>query len=193
MSREEEPEGASDAPRESPPPSTLGKLFRQRAERFEFSLLATEDDDEDHREDGPRAHIVRHRQSLKPTRHTNLLKRVQAHLRTEEDPFFDLPEDYKVVVEAKGVKQVRVPSLLECRGFLHNQENIDYRHRALNPFHMFTNLLLNIFAAFVIWFINMLSLETIVVVGNAMGAAAYFSDPVRVNDWYVPAYILYCM
>lgn len=162
------------------------ELLRQKAERFEFSLLASEDDEWDGNEEktqsgrSPRSYIVRRRQSLKPEHHQNLWKRAKSHLksnmRNKDDPHFDLPEDHKVVLEAEGIKQVRVPSLVECRGFLSNPEADEYRHRAFNPLHMISNLILNVFAAFIIWFVNMLTVETCLVVCNAAGAAAYFSD-----------------
>ena len=176
-------------------PSLPGEFLRQKAERFEFSLLATEDDadewdaetNEDQMGRGPRSYILRRRQSLKPEHHKNLWKRAKFHvkenMRTADDPFFDLPEDHKVVLEAEGIKKVRVPSLLECRQFLSNPEADAYKQRAFHPLHLLTNLLLNILAAFIIWFINMLSFETFVVVFNAAGAAGYFGSKRRRDEW----------
>ena len=164
----------------------IKQFLRQKAERFEFSLLATEDDDTDQngkgeQEDPDRPYILKRRQSLKPTRHNNLWKQAMAHMKKNEDPFGDLPENHKVVLEAKGIKQIRVPSLLECRQFLENQETDKYKERAVHPTHMLSNLILNVFAAFIIWFINMISLETVVVVINAAGAAYFFAE--RREDW----------
>lgn len=178
--------------RHRPPP---GEFLRQKAEQFEFSLLATEDDaDECNAETNeyqtgrdPRSYILRRRQSLKPEHHKNLWKRAKFHvkenMRTADDPFFDLPEDHKVVLEAEGLKKVRVPSLLECRQFLSNPEAVAYKKRACNPLHLLPTLLLNILAAFIIWFINMLSFETFIVVFNAAGAASYFGDKSRRDEW----------
>jgi len=174
-------------PRQNEKRQPVKEFLRQKAERFEFSLLATEDDISDFEDEdlgGPRGHILRHRQTLKPERQKNLWKRAKAHLRNKEDPFFDLPEDHKVVIEAEGIKQVKIPSLLECQRFLSNPEAEKYKRRAFHPIHMFTNLFMNIYAAFFIWFINMVSLETGVIVMNSAGAAAYFAHPSRVDDWY---------
>lgn len=157
------------------------EFLRQKAERFEFSLLATEDADD--LSDDSRAHILRRRQSLKPERHSTLWKNAKAQMRTKADPYFDLPEDHKVVMEAEGIKRFRVPSLLECQAFLSNKEADAYKRRACKPLHMFSNLLLNIFAAFTIWLISMTSLETLVVVGNACGAASFFGDSTRSEQW----------
>lgn len=168
----------------------LKEFLRQKAERFEFSLLATEDSftDRGPRTDGPTQFgppIVRRRKSLKPGRHQNLLQRYKAHMRTEEDPYFDLPERQKVIVEAEGIKKVQIPSLLECRNFLHNAETESTKRHSINPIYMLGNLILNIFAALIIWLVNMFSLETIIVFCNAAGAAAFFGDPKRADQWYV--------
>jgi hypothetical protein len=80
---------------------------------------------------------------------------------------------------------VRYPPLVECRNFLLDAETESVKRRSINPLHMLGNLILNIFAAFAIWIVNMCSFETIVVVLNAAGAAAYFGDPKRADQWYV--------
>jgi hypothetical protein len=104
-------------------------------------------------------------------------------MRTADDPFFDLPENYKEVVEVEGIKKVRIPSLLECRQFLSNPEADAHNQTAFQPLHILQNLLLNILAAFTIWFINMLSVETFVVAFNAAGAASYFGREKRRGEW----------
>jgi hypothetical protein len=203
MSSEEEPppdiEGAQktagtarEQNRHRPPPPR--EFLRQKAERFEFSLLATEEDANEwdagtnrgQRGRGPRSYILRRRQSLKSEKHKNLWKRAKFHvknMRTADDPFFDLPENYKEVVEVEGIKKVRIPSLLECRQFLSNPEADAHNQTAFQPLHIFQNLLLNILAAFTIWFINMLSVETFVVAFNAAGAASYFGREKRRGEW----------
>jgi hypothetical protein len=202
MSSEEEPrpdiEGAQktagtdrEQNRHRPPPR---ECLRQKAERFEFSLLATEEDanewdaetNKGQRGRGPRSYILRRRQSLKSEKHKNLWKRAKFHvknMRTADDPFFDLPENYKEVVEVEGIKKVRIPSLLECRQFLSNPEADAHNQTAFQPLHILQNLLLNILAAFTIWFINMLSVETFVVAFNAAGAASYFGREKRRGEW----------
>lgn len=174
-------ETGGESPQDGRNSKPVKEFLRQRAERFEFSVLAAEDDDNDLYEGGE-ARIIRRRQSLKPKGHQNLLEKAQSTLQQHlNDPFYDLPEAHKVVLEVQGVKKVRVPSLLECRSFLSNEEMEAHKKRSINPIHMVVELLLNIVAAFTIWFIQMITLETVFVVLNSAGAAYYFAE--RRADW----------
>jgi hypothetical protein len=97
-----------------------------------------------------------------------------------DDRYFDMSEDKRLVLSAKGTTKIAIPSLKECQKHLKNKELEKYREKSVKPSTHIINLMMNEFAALCIWFITMCSLESIVVVANA--ALATFVYCFRIDN-----------
>jgi hypothetical protein len=159
------------SPHHSPTLQPEREMYRQKAERFEFDVLSTEtfDEDEDHFRTGvlTRLESVRTRDA-----HHTFWQRMSVE-SPADDRFFDMAEDKRMVLSAKGASKIQIPSLQECQKQLKNPEAEKYRQETVTTKSRLEDMVMNIFAALYIWFINMATLESIVVVVNA-GMAAYF-------------------
>jgi hypothetical protein len=92
-----------------------------------------------------------------------------------------MKQDKEQVLEIQGVRTLKVPTLKMCLLELHNPYAEAYRQRAVRPVHTGLNFVLDTVAAFAIWILNMLTIETVLVVANAAGAAVFFAE--EKQDW----------
>jgi hypothetical protein len=89
------------------------------------------------------------------------------------DPYFDLKEKYNAIISGQG-KEVEIPSLVECKAQLVNPEYEAAKNRALRLSHKLNDIGYDIVAAFYIYLVNTLGLETILIVTNATLATYFF-------------------
>ena len=149
------------------------------AQRFEFGILSAELSDLDEVEeykpyDHGSPNISRGFESV-TTRslHRAFWNRVVAE-QPADDRYFDMSEDKMLVVTAKGVTKIAIPSLQECQKHLRNEEAEKHREKTVKLSSRVKDLLLKEFSALWIWFITMCCLESIVVIANAAIATFVF-------------------
>lgn len=159
-----------------PPLQRERVMYRQKAERFEFDMLSTETLDEDEEpSDHFRSGVLTRLESVR-TRdaHHTFWQRMSAE-SPADDRFFDMTEDKMMVLSAKGTGKIQIPSLQECQKQLKNPEAEKYRRKTVTTKRRLEDMVMNVFAALFIWFINMATLESIIVIINAGLSAFLYS------------------
>jgi hypothetical protein len=193
------PEGLS---MQSPSPSQALRPLLGRGVA-QFDLLAAEDEDlfEAFNRPGdqqpPITRQLKSRRSFRKTKEQrkNMYQNLQKHLpgisikQAKDDPYGDLNERNKAVIGLQSLGgdnnnkdnstvenevEIVIPSLRECRNWLVNDHAEAYHEHVAKPRTRVAEVVLNFSAAFYIYLVNTVGLETIAVTLNAVLAAFYY-------------------
>ena len=110
------------------------------------------------------------------TEHTQPTSEMMKNHRLKHDPYQDFTEGRRLVLSPnlseadlpESLRRVKIPTLRECQNTFHCEEADQWQHNARNPFHKLLTTILNIAGAFYIWISHTMSIESFLVISNAV-------------------------